>query len=227
MTLQDYHRINTRKASILTLGGSRPTGNPLATHFGFKPVHLPGETWPFFQDKPLFFICQLNLAECPFVPDVLRGIAIINFFLANTDLSKLNNESGQEWILRCYSSPEGLVPMDVPAGRTFKQGFEGIWKLVDDQPVYDDSDIVIPQGFNPNNIHLDNIKATKAGGYASNIQSEQWWGHSDHPADPRFCFQIASEPKVSLEWGDGGVMYFARGTAPGSEQRWFLDWQCY
>jgi hypothetical protein len=54
------------------------------------------------------------------------------------------------------------------------------------------------------------------GGYASNIQSEQWWGYSNHPADLHFCFQISSEPKVSLEWGDGGVMYFARGTVPGA-----------
>jgi hypothetical protein len=125
MTLQDYRNINTRKASVLTLGGSKPTGNSLATHFGFQPVHLPGESWPLFMGKPLFFICQLNLADCPFVPDILQGVAIFNFFLADTDLSKLNKESGQEWTLRTYPSLEGLVSMEVPAGCTYKQGFEG------------------------------------------------------------------------------------------------------
>ena len=38
---------------------------------------------------------------------------------------------------------------------------------------------------------------------------------------------IDSEEKVGLFWGDGGTVYLARGTAPGCEDEWFLDWQCF
>ena len=67
----------------------------------------------------------------------------------------------------------------------------------------------------------------KIGGYPSNIQSEQWWQVKNHPADPRYCWQINSEEKAGLMWGDGGTIYLARGTAAGCEDQWFLDWQTY
>jgi hypothetical protein len=28
-------------------------------------------------------------------------------------------------------------------------------------------------------------------------------------------------------WGDNGVGYFGRGTAPGKQDEWTLAWQCY
>ena len=94
---------------------------------------------------------------------------------------------------------------------------------------------MVAPGFNRNGVHLENIRRTKIGGYASNIQSEQWWWYAytpekmlpGHPSQPRYCFQIASEDKVGLHWGDNGVLYFARGTAPACRSLWFLDTQCY
>ena len=70
------------------------------------------------------------------------------------------------------------------------------------------------------------VHRTKIGGYASNTQSEPWWGYRDHPSKPRYCFQIDSEEKVGLHWGDGGTVFVARGTAAGCEEEWFVDWQC-
>ena len=31
--------------------------------------------------------------------------------------------------------------------------------------------------------------------------------------------------KAGVSWGDAGTIYIARGTAPGCEDEWFLDWQ--
>jgi uncharacterized protein YwqG len=85
--------------------------------------------------------------------------------------------------------------------------------------------MVIPKGGRRPRAQLENVVRTQIGGYASTIQSEPWWGHKAHPSEPRFCMQVNSEEKAGLAWGDGGTVYLARGTAPGSEDRWFLDWQ--
>ena len=47
------------------------------------------------------------------------------------------------------------------------------------------------------------------------------------PARQPTALQINSEEKVKLVWGDAGTIYLARGTAEGSKDRFFLDWQCY
>jgi hypothetical protein len=71
------------------------------------------------------------------------------------------------------------------------------------------------------------VARTKIGGRATKIQSEPWRDYKAHPAEPKYCVQINSEEKPGLIWGDGGAIYLARGTAAGSENRWFLDWQSY
>jgi hypothetical protein len=46
-------------------------------------------------------------------------------------------------------------------------------------------------------------------------------------AEPRYVFQIDSIEKAGWSWGDQGVAYFGRGTAPGRTEEWSLSWQCY
>jgi uncharacterized protein YwqG len=108
-----------------------------------------------------------------------------------------------------------------------ERGFECRWEKCLDYAEFDDPDVVVPDGFDPSDVHLDNVRRTKIGGYASNIQSEPWWGYRHHPAEPSYCLQINSEGKVGLMWGDAGTIFLARGTAAGFEDDWFLDWQCY
>jgi uncharacterized protein YwqG len=224
---EEYKQLNTHKASVLTVGGFRPTGNPLASHFGLAPVALPGEGWPSHEGKPLFFVCQLNLTEAPFIPGLLQDVKLITFFI-DPKLGLLSEDNGKDWHLRAYKTLDGLTPLKVPEGATVPRGFEAKWNVGDDQPVYDDPDLIVPQGFDNTDVHLENVRRTKIGGYASNIQSEPWWGSGrSHPAQPRYCLQIASEEKVNLQWGDQGTIYIARGTAPGFEDKWYLDWQCY
>lgn len=226
-SLEDFQRVNTRRASIVHVGGFRPTGDPLATHFCLTPVALPGETWPIHDGKPMLFVCQLNLTEAPVVPKLLQDIAVITFFL-DPDVGLRDDTNGKDWCLRAYKTTNELAllapPTDAPK---IERGFECRWEECDDQPVYDDPELIVPEGFDRSDVHLDNVRRTKVGGYASNIQSEPWWGYRRHPADPRYCLQIDSEDKVGLVWGDSGTIYLARGTVSGSEDDWFLDWQCY
>ena len=194
-----------RKASVLTIGGFRPVEDPLATHFGLTPVALPGESWPVSAGKPLFFVCQLNLTECPFVPEVVSDIRLLTFFV-DMEAGEYDEENGSNWIVRTYSRLDDLTPLNIPENSTFKRGFQCRWELVEDHRSY-----------------KRNVHRTKVGGYPSEIQAEQWWDLRDHPDQPQYCLQIDSEEKVGLMWGDRGTVYLARG----AQEHWFLDWQCY
>jgi len=227
MSLAEYRQLNTRKASIVHVGGFRPTGDPLASNFGLKPVVLPGEAWPDVDGEPLLFVCQLNLTTAPFIPPLLQDIALLTFFV-EPDTGDLEKESGDNWCLRTYSTLTGLSPLARPAeAPRLEHGFECRWEAADDQPNYDDPDLVVPEGFDDSEVDLENLTRTKIGGYASSIQSEPWWCTEKHPCAPVYALQINSEEKVGLCWGDAGTVYLARGTAPQAANRWFLDWQCY
>ncbi len=232
-SLEEYRRVNCRKASAITIGGFRPTRNPLASHFGLRPLALPSESWPEQNNEPLFFICQLNLTEISNIPEALTGVALLTVFIDRN--AYFGKQNGDGWLVREYKSLDGLLPMTIPDGATVDRGFEVRYDQVDDYPVYDDPEIKQVDGFDSSNVHLDNVYRSKIGGYASNIQSEQWWGYAVNHDDkglvdrycPSYCFQIASEEKVQLYWGDNGIIYFARSTAADEGIHWFLDTQCY
>jgi hypothetical protein len=227
MSLAKFKRLNTRRASIVRVGGFRPTGDPLASNFGMRPLGALGEAWPEHGGKPLLFVCQLNLTTAPAVPELLRGIALVTFF-AEPEPGELERENGVNWSLRTYASLDGLAPIAPPqGGPKLRRGLECTWEAVDDHPEHDDPERVLPKGFDDSDVELENVARTKIGGYASSIQSEPWWGYAEHPCAPAYCLQIAGEEKAGLAWGDGGIVCLARGTAEGTLDRWFLDCQFY
>jgi hypothetical protein len=158
---------------------------------------------------------------------MLADIQIVTFFV-NPEFGTLSEENGKDWRLRAYKSLEGLARIPVPSDAPkVKKGFECRWEECEDHPNHDDSEAVIPAGSRRPRAALENVARTKVGGYATTIQSDPWWGYKAHASEPKFCLQINSEEKAGLVWGDGGAIYLARGTAPGSEDQWFLDWQCF
>jgi uncharacterized protein YwqG len=233
---------NTRNFSAIHIDELPPSGNPLASHFGLSPVRNPNESWPVFinsssqESENLFFICQLNLTEAPYVPDLLSDIKLINIFVRNDD--------EEVFSIRAYKDLDGLIPMEVPEGATFEKGFEIKYELAADQPIHDDSDLIEPmediefdsKEFEERDYMIDKLDhqyCSKIGGYASIIQEDPfpsiavYESDSIHPAKPKFCLQIDSEEKIGLMWGHSGVLYIGRGTAKGCEDQWFIEYQCY
>lgn len=231
--VEEYRRLHARPCSVLTVGGFRPANNPLASNFFLAPAGEPGEVWPSYMGEPLTYICQLNLAEAPYVPEMLKDIAIITLYI-NLDryLSEERNEG--TWCIRAYKSPEGLVSLQPPTPGTSRKGFECRWELCEeDYPVYDDPGLVPVPGVPEDELdelleeaELYNLKRTKIGGWASNIQHPQSWQCPDN-AEPVFCLQINSEEKVGLNWVDSGTIYIARNMEKVGEPEWFLDLQFY
>jgi len=224
---EEFKQRNTRAASVLNVGGFRPTKNILASNLCRAPVGLANETWPELKSVPLAFICQMNLTDAPAVPDLLRDIVLLTLFAAPED-NEPGRENGDGWVLRAYKSVEGLTLL-VPPPNAPKIGkpFECAWERVEDHPNHDDPERVNVPGARAPRSGFENVARTKVGGYASTIQSEPWWGYDPHPAQPRFCLQINSEEKAQLAWGDAGTLYLARGTTPGTGEQWYLDWQCF
>ena len=143
--------LNTRKISIIHVGGFRPTGNPFASHFGLTPLGLPNQEWPTFfgaqglssgsrnqESKNLFFICQLNLSEVPYVPEILSDVKLLNVFVHPEFVD------GEYFCIRAYKSLENLVPMNVPEDATFHKGFEVSYELAEDNPQLSDQELVLP-----------------------------------------------------------------------------------
>ena len=156
----------------------------------------------------MLFVCQLNLTVAPAIPPLIADIKLITFFV-NRELGAFGDENGANWEFRCYPSLDRLVQRVAPSGSpSIKKGFECRWEECNDTS-------------------RNNAARTKIGGFPTEIQSEPWWDYRDHPAKPAYCLQINSEEKVGLNWGDGGRLAIARGTAPGCENQWFLDWQSF
>lgn len=235
-----------RKCSIITVGGFRPTQNPLASNFAQCPVAKPEEDWPYFDGKPLTYICQFNLTEAPYVPEVLKDIAVITFFIDLDNYLCLDQPKGT-WCIRAYKSLDGLVAMVPPAGAIKHKGFECRWELAEeDYPVYDDPDFIEENTFSKEDL-VDlskekllemiaitekkmttseeeeknyNLARTKVGGWASNIQHAPNWGSPGM----EFCLQIDSEEKVHLNWVDSGMVYIGRDVVA---EEWGIDIQFY
>jgi hypothetical protein len=168
----------------------------------------------------------MNLTEAPFVPAILHGVGLITFFVAEE--GGWAEAGGVDWVVRCYPSLVGMVPLMPPLGAPkVRRGFECKWIETEDFPSPDDPEHPGPEKVEDFEGEFENVTRSKIGGWPSSIQSEAWWELRKHEADPKYCLQIASEEKVGLQWGDGGTLLIGRGTAPGFENQWFLDWQSY
>ncbi len=199
--LTEYKRLNLRKACTFQFCG-RATPEP------------PGEEWPFSEDGAMALVCELNLTSAPVAPELMQGLATIRLFV-NLEAGDWGEANGMDWVLRAYR----VQPIDALAGSR--------WKAVDDYPSLDAPGRTLPEGFDDAEVEVESIQRSKIGGWPSNIESPQWWEMEDHPAVPQYCFQVVSDEKTGLEFGEGGILYLARGTAPGYANEWFLDWQSY
>ena len=234
--LEDFRQLNGRPASILEVGGFRPTGDPLASHIGLSPVMLEDESWPHdIEGRPLQFVAQLNLTAALFVPEILKDIALLTIFVGEKCIeSRFQSDS---WSLRAYRSLNGLSPITVPPQPWhWLKGFECRWEYAEDYPVYDDPELKLPSGFSPEDDlpeerHELNIHRSKIGGYASTIQHEVQFVSTIRTAngwqqevEPTFALQLISEEKAGLMWADNGVLYVGRRA--GTEE-WFASCQFY
>lgn len=166
-------------------------------------------------------LLQIGVAELPFVPEQLCGVALLVLF-QNSLRHPVELPHGDGWLIREYACLDGLValPQVAPCVKPFPirwtrvdndaPGWEGAWELVDLAAVNED-EAASETFFDEFTRH----SGTKVGGYPYEIAH----GVGRHDV----VFQVGSEEKIGWMWGDNGVAYFFR--APDGQWRW--DCQFY
>lgn len=133
-----------RRAVLMRVGLETAPASPRASVFGAVRMALPTEEWPDCEGLPMMGLCQLNLTELPWKPEILDGVEFLTIFQPGDPFDvDIEETNGRGWLLRAYSSLADLVevhPPDVPA---YHDGLEreGLvprpirWELVqNDQP---------------------------------------------------------------------------------------------
>jgi hypothetical protein len=218
-----------RRAIVLDIGGFRSTDDPHESWFGRVSLAARDEVWPTTNGKPMLALGQVNLTLLPFRPPRLDDIAFIAIFVGPDSLPN-SEPNGSNWCLRLYASLANLVPLSPPATVSSLKPFPMRPRIVEsDFPCHDDINVELDEDVEETYYdHFENVDGFKLGGWPTLIQSEIYFApYNKHPAAPEYVFQIDSTEKGEWSWGHGGVGYFGRGTAPGHENEWCCEWQCY
>lgn len=219
-----WRAVNERTACVLEVGGFRPTGDVTSSHIGLSPLMAEGEAWPMdAAGQPMQFIAQLNFQQAPWVPEALRDLAMLQFFVGEQFI-----ESGSKagtWAVITRTHLNGLTPRAQPPFREqpwVGQGVEARWQSPQsDYPCYDDDGMRLPEGMaeSPDEAHGECLPGTKIGGWATSIQhGVQFFPYTEDeqgnwqpsPNEPPYVLQIDSEGKAGLHWVDGGVVHLGR-----------------
>jgi hypothetical protein len=210
----DELRALRRPASVATIGGFRPSEDPLKSWI-IRGVSLPKESLPLWHGVEMFPLLQVRIDELPVVPQPLHHVAMLVVYM-NRSTIPFNKPHGDGWLIREYATLDGLVPL--PAVDMPYRPFPISWRKVeDDMPGWEDASELMDmtaisrdeaaadrffQDFGPYN-------GMKFGGYPRDLQ---------HSAGlDSFVFQIDSDAKSGWNWAGDGVAYFH--CADGQEWR--------
>lgn len=224
-----WRAANARTTCALQVGGFRPGGDALASHIGLPPAMPADQAWPLdLAGQPMECIAQLNLAQAPWLPEALRGLAMLQFFVGQQFIQ--SGCARGTWAIIERRSLQDLAPRaqpPLPERPWVGRGFEARWLPPQpDYPCYDDPDMRLPAGMHsfPKAAHGQCLAATKLGGYACSLQHSvachpyrlNGQGVLSLPPDePPYVLQIGSEPKAGLDWVDSGVVYLGRHPQSG------------
>lgn len=192
---EEVRRRLARPASVATVGGFRPPDDPAASWLGCVKVLGADEAWPALDGEPLPGLCQINLGELPWAPPALDGAAFLSLFALD-----------EACVVRTYASADGLVPVE-PVLPADVRPFPMRWRLVDDDlPAYEDaSDHLSPEERDAYDGYP--AEGVKVGGWPTLVQAAL------HEID--YVFQLDSDYKTGLVFGDQGVLYVGRSRQTG------------
>jgi uncharacterized protein YwqG len=227
MTKKQFVEAVARKAIGMQVGGFRPTDDPKASWIGKVLLARSDEAWPHVNGKPMVPLCQINLNEFPFKPDLLSDLVLISIFINADEIPGEDDENGTSWCLRAYKTMDELELLpQIRTGSSIKP-MQMIPRIIEqDFPHRDDCPIDIPAKLDDDyEERFLNAEGVKFGGWPTLIQGEVSW--PNYASDPTFVFQIDSVEKARWQWGDRGVGYFGRSVTGDGQGKWSFSWQCY
>lgn len=220
--LEDLVKPLIRAAKKMELISVNENGDSrLLSHFGGAPYFEAGEQWPTSKNgNPLSFIFQVyNNAETNLPAD----IALIQFYYCFDIFPWHNDDDG--WHVKVYKKlqPEKMILLTSPAGLATNTFCKIEFKEVLSLPDWEGIDLYAPNASKLSCVldedqpweHYQNISeklvgaqnyCSQYGGYPHWVQGEQTpVGTDGHPM--KLLFQIDSEQKAGLMWGDCGLVY--------------------
>jgi len=197
-----------------------PDKSQMKSHFGGDPFFEQGETWPTVDGKPLSFICQFYDLEGQFFPD---GVKLVQFFFDQEELAFETDDQG--WLVKVYSdtSKDKSEFLEKPAGLEKSKYCEVSFEPTKSLPRWEEIDrhgdqasklsCVLNEG-EPwgaydsvvTKLAGEHEEGSQIGGYPMWIQGDETPNTSDGKVMKLF-FQIDSEEKAGLMWGDVGLIY--------------------
>ena len=174
----------------------------------------PGESWPEGSDGPMIPLLQIAVSELCMVPEALAGTKLVTVWGGMRDMWDGPN-NGDGWVLREYSSLEGLELLSDYRKKPGKPHSVD-WKLSDDFPHFWNLEEESWTDYVGNKIleEFEPVGGTKIGGWPDLVQSAL--------GRPGFVMQIDSEEALGWNFGDGGVLYFTKDSSG-----WHLEIQMY
>lgn len=234
-----------RKAISLRPAANATAEDLAASWFGKVRLGLPGEKWPFWNGRPMEAICQINLRDLPFRPSQLEDLEMITLFMDGLPAS--NRRNGEGWWLRAYPRISLLKPLACPAMQSELNPLPLVGTLLhEDYPF----DVIVDESL-PEDLNLPHDMGMKLGGWPTDFMKFDTWQLNDEsmpvpaqpsstdfergsldawledPARPAYAFQIASLLECNWSRGDEGHAYFGRGTIPGKQDVWAMNWEWY
>ena len=111
----DAYKAQLQRHSInLDIGGKRPSDDIKESWFGNVKVSEENETWPIYNDQPMKPLCQINLTQLEFKPEILEGIEFITIFISNEHEMPMDDSNGEGWLLRSYTDIKRLRKLESP-----------------------------------------------------------------------------------------------------------------
>lgn len=206
-----------KKAVAFKTGGIRPTFQMGESWIGRVAWQNPGEEQPIGRrGYPMVPMATIFVPDSDYVPKVLRNIKLITIFMDDAWWDNISaNDYKDFFLIRTYESLDQLVPCDYTSKEQLLF-FPLVPQFVDNEfPNWEDiSDRNLVQVILElenkkkldyyNDIHEDNKRVHKLGGYPSSIQGEVLFDEGYE-----FVMQIASDPKADINIVDNGNFYFA------------------
>lgn len=243
--MSNKYKRYARKAISLRPDANATAEDLAASWFGKVGLGLPGETWPLWNGRPMEAICQINLRDLPFRSLGLEDIEMITLFMDG--LPESNSRNGDGWCLRAYPRISLLKPLVCPVMQSDLNPLPLVSTMLEEDYPYD---LIVDESL-PEDLILPHNTGMKLGGWPTDFMKFDRWelnedsmlvaaspsstdferGSLDSwledPARPTYAFQIDSVRECNWSWGDEGTAYFGRGTVPGKQDVWAMNWACY
>jgi hypothetical protein len=211
-----------RKASVAELVRGPAREKPTSSSFGATFAGLSHDDWPQSNGPPLEGVLQVNISELPYVPTLLKPIALLQIFASWEEWHGASSYNNHEWIVRTHKSLDNLIPMKRPFTSLLNPCWIN-WKLVANEiPSYPDNIDLIDCDLEAQFESLNNWEELLIGQYETRLGTKiGGWPYSfqNGAVCGEYVLQVSSEEKANWCWGPNGNAFF--GLQNGE---WKMSW---